>query len=52
MWTDAGSPAADGPSRAPELEQDYAAAWREWDEDGNAVLWDATAADGTSGTAR
>ncbi|HEX8510090.1 MAG TPA: ribbon-helix-helix domain-containing protein [Propionibacteriaceae bacterium] len=32
--------------RLPNLEQDYAAAWQEWESAGEQVLWDSTAADG------
>ena len=32
--------------RHPDLEQDYAAAWQEWDASGEAALWEATSADG------
>ncbi len=31
--------------RASELAESYAAAFAEWDEDPDAVIWDATAAD-------
>ncbi len=34
--------------RHPDLEQDYAAAWQEWDASGDALLWEATSADGLS----
>jgi hypothetical protein len=33
--------------RHPELEEDYAAAWGEWHESGEAEAWEATAGDGT-----
>lgn len=32
--------------RAPELEEDYAAAWDEWTSSGEQAAWDSTAADG------
>jgi Arc/MetJ-type ribon-helix-helix transcriptional regulator len=32
--------------RHPDLEQDYAAAWEEWDTSREQSLWDGTAADG------
>lgn len=32
--------------RNPELEQDYAAAWDEWEASGEEAAWEATAADG------
>lgn len=35
----------------PDLEADYEAAWQEWSE-GEAVLWDVTATDGTGRAAR
>ena len=38
--------------RHPDLEQDYAAAWEEWDRSGEPGLWDATAADGLADAAR
>ena len=38
--------------RHPELEQDYAAAWEEWDSSGEQGLWEATAADGLADAAR
>ena len=34
--------------RHPDLEQDYAAAWQEWDASGDAPPWEATSADGLS----
>ena len=34
--------------RHPDLEQDYAAAWQEWDASGEAALWERTASDGLS----
>ena len=34
--------------RHPDLEQDYAAAWQEWDASGDASPWEATSADGLS----
>ncbi|UNX55444.1 ribbon-helix-helix domain-containing protein [Georgenia sp. TF02-10] len=30
----------------PDLEQDYAAAWDEWESSGESSAWDATAGDG------
>lgn len=30
------------------LEEDYAAAWQEWERSGDRDLWEATAADGVS----
>jgi len=38
--------------RLPELEQDYAAAWDEWEASGDHVAWDPTAADGLTDAAR
>ncbi len=32
--------------RHPELEQDYAAAWNEWETSGEQAAWEGTAADG------
>lgn len=32
--------------RSAELEQDYGAAWAEWESSGEQALWDGTAADG------
>ncbi len=32
--------------RHPELEQDYAAAWDEWETSGEQAAWEGTAADG------
>lgn len=32
--------------RLPGLEQDYEAAWQEWEASGDQSTWDATAADG------
>ncbi len=32
--------------RHPDLEQDYEAAWAEWDGSGEQTVWDAVAADG------
>ena len=34
--------------RHPDLEQDYAAAWQEWDTSGESAVWEATSADGLS----
>ena len=38
--------------RLPELEQDYAAAWDEWESSGEQAAWDVTAADGLTDAAR
>lgn len=38
--------------RHPELEQDYAAAWEEWETSGEEAAWEATAADGLANAAR
>ena len=38
--------------RHPDLEQDYEAAWAEWDGAGERSLWDGTAADGLTDAAR
>ena len=38
--------------RHPELEQDYARAWEEWDSSGEQVRWEPTAADGLADAAR
>ena len=38
--------------RNPELEQDYAAAWDEWEASGEEAAWEATAADGLADAAR
>ena len=38
--------------RHPDLEQDYAAAWQEWDGSGEQRLWEATSADGLADAAR
>jgi antitoxin MazE9 len=38
--------------RHPELEQDYAAAWDEWQASGAEAMWEATAADGLADGAR
>ena len=32
--------------RLPDLEQDYAAEWEEWEASGDHAAWDSTAADG------
>jgi Arc/MetJ-type ribon-helix-helix transcriptional regulator len=32
--------------RQPDLEQDYAAAWDEWESSGDQAAWEGTAADG------
>jgi Arc/MetJ-type ribon-helix-helix transcriptional regulator len=37
---------------APELEIDYAAAWEEWEESGDAEVWESTAADGFANAVR
>ncbi len=36
----------------PELEQDYAAAWEEWESSGEGAAWEATAGDGLVDAAR
>jgi Arc/MetJ-type ribon-helix-helix transcriptional regulator len=38
--------------RHPGLEQDYAAAWEEWDASGERAAWDVTAADGLADAPR
>jgi len=38
--------------RYTDLEQDYAAAWDEWQSSGDQVLWEAAAADGLADAAR
>lgn len=38
--------------RFPELEKDYAAAWDEWQESGEQLLWEATSVDGLSDAQR
>lgn len=38
--------------RLPELEDDYAAAWQEWEASGEQTPWDNTAADGVADAAR
>lgn len=38
--------------RMSDLEQAYAAAWREWDADPDAALWESTVADGIGDAAR
>lgn len=38
--------------RLPDLEQDYAAAWDEWESSGAQAAWDNTAADGFTDAAR
>ncbi len=38
--------------RLPELEQDYAAAWDEWESSGEQGLWDVTSPDGLRDAAR
>ena len=38
--------------RHPELEEDYAAAWTEWQEGGEAEAWESTVGDGLADAAR
>jgi Arc/MetJ-type ribon-helix-helix transcriptional regulator len=38
--------------RQPDLEQDYAAAWDEWETSGEQAAWEGTAADGLSDAPR
>ncbi|HEU5265988.1 MAG TPA: ribbon-helix-helix domain-containing protein [Jatrophihabitans sp.] len=38
--------------RHPNLEQDYAAAWDEWESAGEQSAWDATASDGLADATR
>ena len=38
--------------RLPKLEQDYEAAWNEWEASGDHAAWSATAADGIADAAR
>lgn len=38
--------------RHPELEQDYEAAWNEWEASGDHAAWSVTAADGVVDVAR
>ena len=38
--------------RHPALEQDYAAAWDEWEASGEEAAWEAAAADGLADAAR
>lgn len=38
--------------RLPTLEQDYEAAWEEWEASGDHAAWEATAVDGFSSAAR
>ena len=38
--------------RHPDLEQDYASAWEEWESSGDQALWEATTADGVADAAR
>jgi len=38
--------------RHPDLEQNYEAAWAEWDDAGEQARWDGTAADGLVDAAR
>lgn len=38
--------------RLPDLEQDYEAAWQEWEASGDQAAWSVTVADGTADVAR
>jgi hypothetical protein len=38
--------------RHPDLEQDYAAAWVEWESSGEQEIWDVTSSDGLADAAR
>ena len=38
--------------RHPDLEQDYAAAWEEWDSSGHEGVWDVAVADGLADAPR
>lgn len=38
--------------RLPNLEQDYAVAWDEWQSEGDQAVWDATSSDGLSDAPR
>lgn len=38
--------------RLPHLEQDYEAAWQEWEASGDGAAWSGTAADGVADVAR
>ncbi len=38
--------------RHPDLEEDYAAAWTEWELSGEQLTWDGTAPDGLADAAR
>jgi Arc/MetJ-type ribon-helix-helix transcriptional regulator len=38
--------------RLPDLEQDYEAAWKEWEASGDPTVWGATTADGIPDAAR
>ena len=38
--------------RNPELEQDYAAAWDDWEASGEEAAWESTAADGLADASR
>lgn len=38
--------------RLPDLEQDYEAAWQEWEASGDHAAWSVTAADGLADAAR
>ena len=38
--------------RHPDLEQDYTAAWQEWEASGEQSAWEGTAADGLTDAAR
>lgn len=38
--------------RLPDLEQDYEAAWQDWEESGDHAAWNVTVADGLADAAR
>jgi len=38
--------------RLTDLEQDYEAAWQDWEDSGDRAAWDVTAADGRANAAR
>lgn len=38
--------------RLQDLEEDYAAAWAEWEESGDQAAWESTAGDGVADAAR
>jgi hypothetical protein len=38
--------------RHPEIEEDYAAAWEEWESSGERAAWESTTADGLADAAR